>query len=141
MALEALAVQRAAACVSPEALERIAGELHKLETAARELDLGRFHQADMAFHERLWEMADNEHLSRMLEQVAFKLFAFLKMRPPIGTEYHAAVEQHRQIYEGLRSGDPAVALEAFSRSTLKFWKEQLDVQVLDFSALLVQSSW
>jgi DNA-binding GntR family transcriptional regulator len=38
MALEALAIQRAAVCGIPEALERIAGELHKLKTAARALD-------------------------------------------------------------------------------------------------------
>jgi DNA-binding GntR family transcriptional regulator len=86
----------------------------------------------MAFHQHLWEIADNEHLSRMLEQVAFKFFAFLKMRPAVETEYSEAVEHRRRIYEGLRSGDPAIALEAFTSSTLKFWKEQLGIEVQVF---------
>ena len=133
MALESVAIQRATACMTPEALAKIAEELHRLEAAARDLDLVRFHDADMAFHKRIWEIPQNEHLSGMLEQVAFRLFAFLKMRPAIRIEYGAAVEQHRQIFEGLRSGDPAAALESFTKSTLKFWKEEgVEIDTLIF---------
>jgi len=129
VALESLAIQRATTLMTPKALGKIAEELNRLEAAARDLDLVRFHEADLAFHKLVWEVPQNEHLSGMLEQVSFRLFAFLKMRPAIRTEYNAAVEQHRQIFEGLRSGDPAAALESFMRSTLKFWKEQQGVEI------------
>ena len=129
MALEALAIQRALPRLTPENLREIAASLEELEAAARELDQASFHESDMRFHQCIWGLVENEHLTRVLEQVAFRLFAFLKMRPATGAHYLAAAAQHREIFEGLRSGDPAIAIAAFTRSTLKFWREQGGVEI------------
>jgi DNA-binding GntR family transcriptional regulator len=95
-----------------------------MEAAARRFDLARFHKSDVAFHRKLWKSAGNEYLETALERVAFGLFAFvlLQRESESKTEFLAATDQHKQILEGLRSGDPEEARRAFEQSTEKFWK-------------------
>jgi DNA-binding GntR family transcriptional regulator len=131
MALETLAIERAAPNVTREALADLGRYVNDLEAAAHIRDLARYHSSDMAFHQRIWELAENEFLSQALERVTFGLFAFVLLQPPTrnGAEFLEAVKQHKDILEGLRSGNPAVAREVFIRSTLKFWREQHHVKI------------
>ena len=93
--------------------------MNRLEAAARDLDLVRFHEADLAFHKLVWEVPQNE-TQRHAGASVLQAFCLPEDAARDPTEYNAAVEQHRQIFEGLRSGEPAAALEFFMRSTLKF---------------------
>jgi DNA-binding GntR family transcriptional regulator len=131
MALEALVVERAARNIADVAAEELEGIVRDMEAAARKFDLARFHKSDVAFHRKLWKLAGNQYLEIALERIAFGLFAFvLLQRDSESTmEFLAATDQHKQIVEGLRSGDPEQARKAFEQSTLKFWKDFHQVEI------------
>jgi DNA-binding GntR family transcriptional regulator len=96
-----------------------------MESAAEKLDLAAFHQSDLQFHSTIWDLAGNEHLTAALERVSFALFAFVLVESigHDGAEFRGSARQHSQILEGLRSGDPGTARQAFLNSTLWFWRE------------------
>jgi DNA-binding GntR family transcriptional regulator len=77
MALETLAVERAAQKITPSGLAQLQQHLDVMATAAEIFDLSAFHQSDVAFHRALWEISGNEHLSAALDRITFALFAFV----------------------------------------------------------------
>ncbi len=131
MALESLAMERAAPNVTEEALREIEESLNQLAAAARQPDLTRYHRSDMDFHKVIWRLTGNECLFQTLERITFGLFAFALLgRPSAGVrpDLLAAIEQHRAILEGLSTRNPAIARETFARVTVRFWKEQHHVE-------------
>jgi len=131
MALETLVVERVARNMTAALGEELEDIVQDMEAAARKFDLARFHKSDVAFHRKLWKSAGNEYLETALERVAFGLFAFvlLQRESESKTEFLAATDQHKQILEGLRSGDPEEARRAFEQSTEKFWKNYHQVEI------------
>jgi len=132
MALESLAVERAAPNVTAEALRDIEQCLKQLAAAARQPDLTRFHKSDMDFHKVIWRLTGNDCLFQTLERITFGLFAFALLgRPAGGTrpDLLAAIEQHRSILEGLGTRDPEIARATFVRATVQFWKQQHHVEI------------
>jgi DNA-binding GntR family transcriptional regulator len=123
MVLEVLAIEQAAANVNDSAMQDLEATVKEMDIAARKLERNRFHKADLAFHRRIWQLTDNEYLVAALERVVFSLFAFVLLVQD-RKDFLAAVQQHREILEGLRSGDPKRAGETFMQSTNKFWKER-----------------
>jgi DNA-binding GntR family transcriptional regulator len=132
MALESLAMERAAPNVTEEALRDLEQSLNQLAAAAQQPDLTRYHKSDMEFHKVIWKLTGNDCLFLALERITFGLFAFALLGGPssgIRPDLLAAIEQHRDILEGLRTRDPKVARETFVRVTLQFWKEQHCVEI------------
>jgi DNA-binding GntR family transcriptional regulator len=131
MALEVVAVGKAAAHWNERVSQELGPIVAMMETAAREFDLATFHKNDLQFHRRIWDLTGNEYLGLALERVAFPLFAFVLLQRPreVENEFLASAEQHRQILAGLQSGDQNQARNAFVQSTLKFWSEQHHVTV------------
>jgi DNA-binding GntR family transcriptional regulator len=132
MALESLAIERAAPNVTAEALRDLEQSLERLAAAARQPDLNLYHKSDMDFHKVIWRLTGNDCLFQTLERITFGLFAFALLgRPSAGMrpDLLAAIEQHRDILEGLRTRDPEIARETFVRVTLRFWKEQHCVEI------------
>ena len=131
MALEVLAIERAARKMTKAAAKELQENVTAMEAAARKFDLSAFHKSDLAFHRRIWTMTGNKYLEVALERVAFGLFAFvlLQREPGSSNEFLASAEQHRQILAGLRTGNPVGARKAFVQSTLKFWRENHQVNL------------
>ena len=132
MALESLAIERAAPNVRTETLGDLEQSLHRLSTAARQPDLTGYHKSDMDFHRVIWKLTGNECLFQTLERITFGLFAFALLGGPsdgVRPDLLAAIEQHRTILEGLRTRDPVTAKEMFVQATLQFWKEQHHVEI------------
>lgn len=125
LALEPLAIGRAAKSLTPADTEQLEQFVRAMESAADRVDLVGFHRSDLLFHRGIWDLARNEHLSAALERVSFVLFAFVLVQriADDGLEFRGAAKQHRQILAGLRSGDPKTAREAFLQSTTWFWRE------------------
>lgn len=130
MALEVRAIEKAAVNLTPEADAELARIVEAMQQAARRFDLASFHQHDIQFHRRIWDLTGNEYLGLALERVAFGLFAFVLLQRPQESrnEFLAAAQQHKEILDGLRSRKPKVAREAFIRSTAKFWSEYHEVE-------------
>jgi DNA-binding GntR family transcriptional regulator len=139
MALESLIVERAARNMTDVAAKELDEIVRDMEAAARKFNLARFHKSDVAFHRRLWKLGGNEFLEMALERVAFGLFAFvlLQRESESTAEFLAATDQHRQILQGLRSGDPEEARKTFEQSTVKFWKDyhQVEIDKVDRSTI------
>jgi DNA-binding GntR family transcriptional regulator len=132
MTLESLAIERAAPNVTEEALRELEQSLSQLATAARQPDLTLYHKSDMEFHKLIWKLTGNDCLCSTLERITFGLFSFALLGGPssgVRPDLLAAIEQHRDILEGLRTRDPEIARETFVRVTLRFWKEQHCVEI------------
>lgn len=131
MSLEALAIDRAARRLTPTAARELEGFVEAMASAAARLDLVKFHNNDLLFHRKIWDLTGNDHLGLALERVAFGLFAFVlvQRRAEDGSDVRAAAGQHKRILEGLRSGDPNVAREAFLENTARFWRDYHGIDV------------
>jgi DNA-binding GntR family transcriptional regulator len=122
MALERLAIERAAPRMTPEAAGKLRQLVDEMATAAQEMDRTRFHCADLDFHQIVWDLADNTYLAEALCPIASSLFA--SVLPSKGQlEFQKAVEQHRFILNGLLSGNVAQARDVFLKATVDFWNK------------------
>ncbi len=128
--LEAIAVGKAAENFTAEAdrefttiVESMAG------SGITEVDVKSFHESDVSFHRKIWELAGNEYLQSTLETITFRLFVFSVVdrwpgNPKAMSERLAAVQEHLGILEGLRSGDKKIARRAFIKQTVEYWNTQ-----------------
>jgi len=140
MALEALAIEKAALQLTLQAELELREFVRSMGAAAEAFDLESFHRMHMDFHRKVWALAGNVYLANALELVAFRLFAFvLIQRRESGSEFLNAAQQHQDILAGLLSGDPVKAREAFVVSNLKSWGEHHQGK-LDEKLLRVYSS-
>ena len=132
MTLESLAMERAAPKVTAEVLRDLEQSLDQLAAAARQPDLTLYHKSDMDFHKVIWRLTGNDCLFQTLERITFGLFAFALLGRPSAArrpDLVAAIEQHRTILEGLRTRNPDTARDMFVGVTLKYWKEQHQVEI------------
>ncbi len=145
--LEAIAIGQAAAKLTDEIETELAGLVMNMASASKDhFDFQAFHENDVAFHRKIWELAGNEYLSMTLEIVTFRLFVFSVVaewpHPPDGrAERIAAVETHMGILDGLRTRNSRQARSAFVRHTVQYWNTQFgldldleDIHVFDLSA-------
>ena len=83
--------------------------LRIMSDAAKQGDRNGYYEADLRFHQALWELAGNEYLSASLEQIVVPLFAFylvLYGRHGSGSNtLPEAVAAHQDLVQQLRSGD------------------------------------
>jgi DNA-binding GntR family transcriptional regulator len=123
--LEARAIEKAAVNWNAEAEAVLAHLVRTMEESARTFDLATFHKSDIQFHRTIWDLAGNKYLGIALERIAFGLFAFVLVQRPRESqnEFVAAAQQHREILDALKSGDPNAARAGFIQSTARFWSE------------------
>jgi DNA-binding GntR family transcriptional regulator len=108
------------------------------------VDVKNFHDCDVAFHRKVWELAGNEYLRDTLETITFRLFVFSIVgrwpdSPKAINERIAAVQEHLGILEGIRTRDSKLARQAFVKQTVQYWNAQyglkLDEQDLSLPGL------
>jgi DNA-binding GntR family transcriptional regulator len=134
--LEALAIGRAAVRFTPEVEEELTALAMKMAGSGSDMDVSTFHDCDVAFHRRIWEVADNEYLRIALEALTFRLFVFSVVgrwpnAPNASAERLASVQQHLGILEGLRTRNPASAREAFIHHTVRYWNAQYGLDLIE----------
>jgi DNA-binding GntR family transcriptional regulator len=128
--LEAIAVGKAAELLTPAAEEELTTLVAAMSgTSMTAVDVKNFHDCDVAFHRKIWDLAGNAYLRDTLEVVTFRLFVFSVVdrwpgNPKAISERLAAVQQHLGILEGLRSRNRHVARQAFVQQTVQYWKTQ-----------------
>ena len=132
--LEAIAVGKAAARLTPEYEKKLIGMIATMAGTEADGDIRSFHDCDVLFHRTIWEMAGNQYLSELLETITFRLFVFSIVGrwdrlPNASKERSAAIRQHRNILSGIRTGDPHKASSAFIKCTIKYWNEQYALQL------------
>jgi DNA-binding GntR family transcriptional regulator len=125
--LEAIAIGRAAENFTPEADKELTALVTTMASGGMaEVDVKNFHDCDVSFHRKIWELSGNEYLRDTLETITFRLFIFAVVgrwpgNPKAVSECLAAVQEHLGILEGLRSRDKKIARQAFIKETVKYW--------------------
>lgn len=128
--LEAIAIGKAAENFTPTADAELTALVTAMAgTGMEAIDVRNFHDCDVAFHRKIWELAGNEYLRDTLEAVTFRLFVFSVVGRWPGNskainERVAAVGQHLAILEGLRSCDKHIARQVFVKQTIEYWNTQ-----------------
>jgi len=104
--LEGLAALWAKARVTPEDITALREIVAKMELSAHTVELDDFYENDLAFHRKIWEIADNSYLTDALERVVSPLFAFFLMRTPrVRGTYEGSAASHGRIVDALESED------------------------------------
>jgi DNA-binding GntR family transcriptional regulator len=144
--LEAIAVGKAAEHFTPAADREFTAIVEAMAgSGISEVDVKSFHESDVSFHRKIWELAGNEYLRSTLETITFRLFVFSIVdrwpgNPKAMGERLAAVQEHLGILEGLRSGDKNIARKAFVRQTVQYWNAQYGLGIneddMDLSRLV-----
>ena len=139
--LEAIAVGRAAKRLTPESEQELTDLVMTMAGTGRDVDVKSFHDCDVLFHRTIWELAGNEYLQNLLETITFRLFVFSVVgrwpdKPNAMAERIAAVQQHIGILEGIKTGNPQQARQAFVKHTVHYWTVQygLDLKEVDLLA-------
>jgi DNA-binding GntR family transcriptional regulator len=142
--LEAIAIGKAAENLTPEAEKELTAIVNAMAGKGMdETDVKNFHDCDVAFHRKIWELAGNEYLRDTLETITFRLFVFSVVgrwpdNPNALSERLAAVQEHLGILEGLRTRNNKLARQAYMKQTVQYWNLQyglnLDEEELSFPA-------
>lgn len=108
-ALDELAVQIACGRITPAQLEKLRKAKEEFETCTKGKDVKKIAAADVAFHDAIYEATENPKLVSILnnlrEQVYRYRVEYLKDRE----NYPVLIQEHEQIWEGLKNGDEAQA--------------------------------
>lgn len=144
--LEAIAVGKAAENFTPAADREFTAIVESMAgSGISEVDVKSFHESDVSFHRKIWELAGNEYLRSTLETITFRLFVFSIVdrwpgNPKAMSERLAAVQEHLGILEGLRSRNKDTARKAFIRQTVQYWNAQYGLGIseeeMDLSRLV-----
>jgi DNA-binding GntR family transcriptional regulator len=117
--LEAIAVGKAARSLTLESEQELTSLVMTMaNSGVNVVDVKSFHDADVSFHRKIWDLADNQYLRDTLETITFRLFVFSVVgrwpdTPNAAGERSAAVQQHLGILEGIRSRNSLTASRIF----------------------------
>ncbi|MFF4043332.1 GntR family transcriptional regulator [Streptomyces sp. NPDC001816] len=101
-ALEVYAAGLAAARVTPEALAELRGLLTEAATATKDGDGEAITDINTRFHDRILAMAGNSLLISVMEPVDGRLRWLTRQNE----EWPQLLDEHRELYEAIASGDP-----------------------------------
>lgn len=109
--LEPAATGLAARRISAEQLHELAASLQDMRDAARDPEM--LMQADVAFHRVVIASTGNETLTSLLDGLSNRTARARVWRGLVlGDVTQATIDEHRAIYDALRSGDPFLAQSA-----------------------------
>jgi DNA-binding GntR family transcriptional regulator len=139
--LEAVAIGRAAKRLTPDSEKELTDLVMTMAGTGKDVDVKSFHDCDVLFHRKIWELAGNEYLQDFLEMITFRLFVFSVVgrwpdAPNAMGERIAAVQQHLGILEGIRTGDSHLARQAFVKHTVQYWNMQYGLDLIEEEMLV-----
>jgi DNA-binding GntR family transcriptional regulator len=122
--LEPKVMEWAAVRITAAMVERLGGQLLRLERAAVANDLSTFFQEDIVFHRMVWEAADNPFAVRTLETTLGSLFAsgMIGSREGHSIDLRDEWDKHRRLFDAIRGGDPQRAALALLEIAAGFEK-------------------
>ncbi|MDO5493509.1 MAG: GntR family transcriptional regulator [Nesterenkonia sp.] len=116
--LEAPAAGRAAAVVDAEGIGEVESRFRAMERAAARDDVGGVLRADRDFHLAVLALADNPRLVKVLEDLRNTVLSRGIATVPQTRSLEELIEDHRDILDGIRDGDPGAAAAAMHRHIL-----------------------
>jgi DNA-binding GntR family transcriptional regulator len=131
--LERLVIEVIAGRLAKEDLDfGFAAELlSNMETSFSSGDIASFYEYDIQFHRTLWQLAENDYLANLLEQIVVPLFAFSII---VSLDHSAriawfqdAIGQHRRVIDALKARSLDEALEAIRELVVSSLKQQREM--------------
>ncbi|EOT24502.1 hypothetical protein C805_02714 [Eubacterium sp. 14-2] len=117
-ALDELAVGLACDNMTEESLEQIYGALKNFEESTRSRDVKKIAQADVEFHDTIYQAADNPKLVNMLNNLREQMYRYRVEYLKNDTVYPRLIEEHEKIYEGLKRKDKETVVEIVSHHVM-----------------------
>jgi phosphonate utilization transcriptional regulator len=103
--LDAFVGQRVAATASPEVVRELRGEIARMERAAARNDIDTFFKANLAFHDRLVQLAGNAKLLTTYRRLVNELLLFRRTTLAQGGALPTSVREHRLIVDRIAARD------------------------------------
>lgn len=113
-ALDELAVGLACDNIGEEELEKLYEALRNFEESTRSGDVKEIAQADVEFHDVIYQAADNPKLMNMLNNLREQMYRYRVEYLKNKTSYPRLIEEHKEIYEGLKRKDKKTVVEIVS---------------------------
>ena len=103
-ALDALAGERAAARMTPEAVQELAGHLEVMEVFAAQEDVAAYYRANLDFHMAVVRASANKSLANLYESVCKQALLFRRTSLSLHNRLRVSLVQHKEIFSALKSG-------------------------------------
>ena len=101
--------RRLAQSASPELVRELSGRVDRMERAAAKGDVETYLAENVAFHDRLVELAGNSKLLGMYRRLVNELHLFRHATLAQGGVLPVSTREHRAIVERIAAGQPAAA--------------------------------
>ena len=111
---EGLAARLAAINADPASIKRLKKALELTESSHKDPDLLNFMKANDLFHDTIIEMAENQQLKELIEQLRLPIYR-LQFKNIIRGVTSQSVKQHREIFDAISQKDPKKAERAMQR--------------------------
>lgn len=113
-ALDELAVGLACDKMTEEAMGKIYIALKNFEKKTREGDVKATAQADVGFHDAIYQASDNPKLVNMLNNLRGQMYRYRVEYLKDQSIYPRLIEEHARIYKGLKQRDKETVVEIVS---------------------------
>lgn len=110
--LDELAVRVACARINEEQLVRLEAAKEDFERCTKGSSIKKIAAADVAFHDIIYEAADNPKLFSILNNLREQLYRYRVEYLKDKKSYPTLIEEHEQITQGLKEHDMNKALDA-----------------------------
>ncbi|MEO6362654.1 MAG: phosphonate utilization associated transcriptional regulator [Caldimonas sp.] len=104
-AMDELVGRRLAGSILPADLKEVRGLVDRMEQAVKAKDRSAYHRLNLAFHDRLVEMAGNAKLTSIYRKLIKELSLFRRLNLADSELMPLSVGEHRQIVKAIASGD------------------------------------
>jgi DNA-binding GntR family transcriptional regulator len=111
-ALDELAVRIACEKISEEQLKRLIGEKELFVSSTRTGDVKKIAEADVAFHDVIYEATDNPKLVTLLNNLREQVYRYRVEYIKDPQNYPTLIAEHAAIVEGLKNRDQNAAISA-----------------------------
>jgi len=108
-ALDALAGERAAARMTPEAIQELTGHLEVMEVFAAQEEVAAYYRVNLDFHMAVVRLSANKSLASLYESVCKQALLFRRTSLSLHNRLRVSLAQHKEIFSALKSGQGNLA--------------------------------
>ncbi len=112
LGLEGLVMQFACERINEEQLEKIRASMEEFKTRIHDEDITRLAEADVKFHELIYESTNNKRLIQIINNLREQIYRYRIEYLKDQTSRELLVEEHREIYEAIKNRDFVSAYES-----------------------------
>lgn len=125
-AMDELAGRRLAQHITPAQLKELRSLVDQMERAVKASDAHGYHLLNLAFHDRLVELAGNRKLTAIYRKLIKELALFRRMNLADGALMPLSASEHRHIVKAIASGDAQAAGRALYEHAMESKERTLE---------------